>query len=357
MWEGGSRVAAAVVGVCLVVPVLGVASALAQEAEHSGATIQQVELREELISDQELLLNTYRCLFGVDIELVPKGCVDGKPVGERKPLPVVVGELTEGDIALRDRLIEAQEALLNAYRCLFDVDLEVVRGGCPAPAAGVVANPVGQCLQQSQRVPLSFECSLDVASRLSPMIVRPADCPIPLGSPDWLPNASRRFYREGVHQGVDFACISRSVRAALGGRVVVAVGDYITPSSQDLDAVLATTFEVGATPPYTLIMLYGNYVVIDHGIFDGVGHVVSIYAHLEALDSDIRIGQMVEAGQVLGVMGNSGTVQEAAGLYDQGHHLHWELHVNGQFLGAGLSTGQTQQVYAALFAGGNDYPR
>lgn len=37
----------------------------------------------------------------------------------------------------RDHLIAAQEALLNAYRCLFDVDTYIVPGCCendrPAP--------------------------------------------------------------------------------------------------------------------------------------------------------------------------------------------------------------------------------
>ena len=34
--------------------------------------------------------------------------------------------------AIRDRLIVAQEHFLNAYRCLFQVDLEAVAGGCSA---------------------------------------------------------------------------------------------------------------------------------------------------------------------------------------------------------------------------------
>lgn len=40
----------------------------------------------------------------------------------------------------RDVLIAAQENLLNAYRCLFGVDLQVVEGGCPA--AAVVPGPL-----------------------------------------------------------------------------------------------------------------------------------------------------------------------------------------------------------------------
>ena len=94
-------------------------------------------------------------------------------------------------------------------------------------------------------------------------------------------------------------------------------------------------------------MLYGNYVVVDHGIIDGVGHVVSIYAHLDALDPAIGIGRPVEAGQLLGWVGNSGT---DTGALDGPLHLHWELHVDDQYLGAGLSATETRTVYATLFS-------
>ena len=88
-------------------------------------------------------------------------------------------------------------------------------------------------------------------------------------------------------------------------------------------------------------MLYGNHVIIDHGIIDDVGHVVSIYAHLDALDPAIGIGRPVEAGQLLGWVGNSGT-NTAAGALDWSLHLHWELHVDDHYLGAGLSATETR---------------
>ena len=37
-------------------------------------------------------------------------------------------------IAERDTLIAAQESLLNEYRCLFDIDTQLVPGGCAVPA-------------------------------------------------------------------------------------------------------------------------------------------------------------------------------------------------------------------------------
>lgn len=44
----------------------------------------------------------------------------------RLPEPAATAE----GIAVRDQLIADQEALLNVYRCMFDIDTEVVPGGC-----------------------------------------------------------------------------------------------------------------------------------------------------------------------------------------------------------------------------------
>ena len=209
-----------------------------------------------------------------------------------------------------------------------------------------VAPLAGAASARRVELPLAQEA----ASQLAPLIVLPVDCqPPPLHAPNLLPNASRS-YRSGTHQGVDFGCPrGRPVVAALDGRVVVAVGDYQDPSPGHRTAVLDTAASLGATPAYTLVMLYGNYVVIDHGIIDGVGHVVSIYAHLDALDPSVRISAPIEAGEPLGSVGNSGTRQAAAGNPNLQTHLHWELHVNGQYLGAGLSATDTRSVYATLF--------
>ena len=198
---------------------------------------------------------------------------------------------------------------------------------------------------------MSFEQALDVAGRLSPEIVIPSDCEAPpLSSPSRLPNAPRA-YRSGTHQGIDFFCpnLGNTVAAALDGRVVVAVGSFQDPSPQDRDRLLDTAAALRATPPYTLVMLYGNYVVVDHGIIDDVGHVVSLYAHLDGVDPGIRIGMRVEAGQPLGTIGNTGTISGATGSVYGHLHLHWELHIDGQYLAMGLSEQDTRAVYTALF--------
>ena len=111
-------------------------------------TVGDVELRDRLIADQENSLNVYRCLFGVDTELVPGGC----------PTPDVVvpgpapANATQNDIDVRDGLIQDQAALLSVYRCLFDVDTEEVPGGCIGGAPASESDPT--TMPETDRVAL-----------------------------------------------------------------------------------------------------------------------------------------------------------------------------------------------------------
>lgn len=93
-----------------------------------------------LVDSQERLLNDYRCLFNVDTEVVPGGCVGGRPnprfrsarVDAFRPEgfgPVAIEQMKAAH-SVRVRLAYDQEILLNVYRCKFDVDTEVVPGGC-----------------------------------------------------------------------------------------------------------------------------------------------------------------------------------------------------------------------------------
>jgi murein DD-endopeptidase MepM/ murein hydrolase activator NlpD len=59
----------------------------------------------------------------------------------------------------------------------------------------------------------------------------------------------------------------------------------------------------------------GKHVALDHG-----NGVTSLYGHLEALD--VKNGERVERGQVIGLVGNTGR--------STGPHLHYELLVDGK---------------------------
>ena len=95
------------------------------------AVLEEVVIRDELIASQQSILNALRCQFEFETQIVPGGCVDGKPgAGPVKP-GAFAGVPTRQDLVDRDELIRVQEALLNEYRCRFGIDAHVVPGGCP----------------------------------------------------------------------------------------------------------------------------------------------------------------------------------------------------------------------------------
>lgn len=87
----------------------------------------------------------------------------------------------------------------------------------------------------------------------------------------------------------------------------------------DLSACSNANLNIYAAAPGTvvfadLLTVRGNYVVIDHG-----WGVYSAYGHMSRMD--VEVGQQVETGQLLGLIGATGRVA--------GPHLHWEVWVNG----------------------------
>ena len=104
----------------------GLAWAGGATAAQEAVSSEDIAVRDQLIADQENLLNAYRCRFGADTHLVPGSCGDPDTVapGAAPQNP------TQQDIDARDSLIQNQEALLNTYRCRFDIDIHIVSGGC-----------------------------------------------------------------------------------------------------------------------------------------------------------------------------------------------------------------------------------
>jgi len=153
-----------------------------------------------------------------------------------------------------------------------------------------------------------------------------------------------------VHRGIDFMCAQRGNEAtsAADGIVVMARDGFVDPSPPDRDAVLDVAIDLGRTPVWTLAMMYGRFVVVDHGDIEDVGHVVTLYAHLDEIAPGISEGATVDRGQLIGTIGNSGTSHAARGT-DEALHLHWELYIDDVFLGATLSEDETRSVYAELF--------
>jgi murein DD-endopeptidase MepM/ murein hydrolase activator NlpD len=192
--------------------------------------------------------------------------------------------------------------------------------------------------------------AIAAARAIGPLPV-PTSCPLRLDDPDLLPGAARD-YRGGVHEGVDFLCgePGAEVTAVLPGRVLVAARDLEEPRPDERLDLLAEAKALGDTPPWTLQVLYGQFVVVDHGVLDGAGHVVTLYAHLDDVDPALRPGLVIDAGTRLGAVGNSGTESAGTGTAaSHSYHLHWELHLDDRFLGAGAGADEVAAAYRALF--------
>ncbi|MCK9461756.1 MAG: M23 family metallopeptidase [Proteobacteria bacterium] len=117
---------------------------------------------------------------------------------------------------------------------------------------------------------------------------------------------NRRGKKRGPgHQGIDLvASRGEPVRAVAPGRVVFAGVDLST-GSEPLTPESAPAF------PLKRMGKGGLYVIIHHG--DGLR---SLYMHLDTIA--VRDWDEVEAGQIVGTVGRTGTVQSGA-------HLHLEL--------------------------------
>jgi murein DD-endopeptidase MepM/ murein hydrolase activator NlpD len=137
-----------------------------------------------------------------------------------------------------------------------------------------------------------------------------------------------RHYRLGVHEGADFYWQSgTSVRAVAAGTVIRATTDYQLPGQQLFNFWQAAVQLLGYTSPEAHDFYRGRQVWIEHE-----GGFISRYIHLSAIDSMIREGSAVQAGQTIGAVGNTGSPASLEGP-DTDAHLHFELWLNDHYLG------------------------
>jgi hypothetical protein len=164
-----------------------------------------------------------------------------------------------------------------------------------------------------------------------------------------LPGAPRH-YRYGVHQGTDLyaypdgttVTTSTEVLAVHDGVVIRADKDYTNPTQAQMDQWLATCQEKGYTPEDVLDGLRGRQVWLDHG--DGL---ITRYAHLSGIADELEVGNDVAQGQVIGMVGNSGTPES---LYNPegGLHLHFEIWLDDRYVGQYLSTVEIRRLLSKV---------
>jgi murein DD-endopeptidase MepM/ murein hydrolase activator NlpD len=168
---------------------------------------------------------------------------------------------------------------------------------------------------------------------------------------DSLLPGSPRVYRFGIHQGLDLYGGTAGVEIPYGtpvlavaaGRVIRADHGYQEMTLDEWEALVAECVRLHRTPPEILDRLRGRQVWIDHG--DGL---VTRYVHLAGIPDEVISGTLVQQGQVIGYAGNSGTSEGAEGS-QRGTHLHFEVVVDGSYLGKWLSLWEVRRLLERLF--------
>ncbi|HRQ39002.1 MAG TPA: M23 family metallopeptidase [Chloroflexota bacterium] len=158
-----------------------------------------------------------------------------------------------------------------------------------------------------------------------------------------LPGAPRH-YRLGVHEGIDFYWAAGTpVLAAMDGVVIRATHEYEQPDEIVFGRWWQKIREEGASTAEALDFYRGMQVWIEHP--DGT---VARYVHLSEIEEAVVVGTAVTAGQRIGLVGNTGSPLSVSSATEDAH-LHFELWLNGHYLGQFLRPVEVRELVAALF--------
>ncbi|MBX9772754.1 MAG: M23 family metallopeptidase [Candidatus Obscuribacterales bacterium] len=166
---------------------------------------------------------------------------------------------------------------------------------------------------------------------------------------------ARRLYRFGVHKGVDFFSESGcSTHVVYGTKVLAADGGKVTRADAHFRDMSPAKYmkveqECHATHQSSETnedLFRGCQVWVEHG--DGL---LTRYAHLSKIRDGLNSADFVEAGTLLGYVGVSGTGEFPNGKLIH-PHLHFEIWLDGKYLGWGLNPAETRGVYEDIFGVG-----
>lgn len=115
-----------------------------------------------------------------------------------------------------------------------------------------------------------------------------------------------------MHEGIDIKCLRRDKRGEPADEVKATAGGTV--------AYLNT---------HPGLSNYGKYVVLKHRI-EGI-EIYSCYAHLSEISHGLQIGQAVQAGETIAIMGRTANTRQ--GISKERAHVHFELNlfVNERF--------------------------
>jgi len=232
---------------------------------------------------------------------------------------------------LRSAIVQADRVYAVAGRTLYVSDLQV-RQTCPAVRYDNNYYFAGRNLQE-----LFADFQLPYPGTVLPD--RPRSYP-----------GARRLYRYGVHEGLDIygfdaagLHFGSSVWSVAPGIVARADHDFVELSPAAYEAAVAQAALEHRTPPSLADRFLGRQVAVEHS-----HGVESRYMHLQAIAPGIDAGKPIIQGVAVGAVGVSGTNAGAYGT-TEGAHLHFELWINGRYLGQGLSLYETMRLWQVVF--------
>jgi murein DD-endopeptidase MepM/ murein hydrolase activator NlpD len=158
-----------------------------------------------------------------------------------------------------------------------------------------------------------------------------------------LPGAPRH-YRLGIHEGLDFYWQPGTpIRAVADGTVIRANHDFVPANGQIYNALQAETEALTYTTEEALDLYRGRQVWIEHA--DGT---ISRNIHLSVIYPEIVEGATVMQGQIIGEVGNSGSPASLESDTEDAH-LHYELWIDGHYLGQFLRPIEVRELIEYLF--------
>ena len=164
---------------------------------------------------------------------------------------------------------------------------------------------------------------------------------------------ARRLYRHGVHQGLDFfhdpgcgthVAVNTPAIAAACGKVIRADTNYHDMTAGQYNKIMSECAASQYCSDANEDLFRGCQVWIDHG-----NGLITRYAHLNKARPDLRVGMPINAGDTIGFIGYSGTGENQPGK-GKHPHLHFEIWLDGHYLGYGLTPAETISLYQKLFS-------
>ncbi len=160
---------------------------------------------------------------------------------------------------------------------------------------------------------------------------------------------ARRLYRHGVHEGLDFfndrghVAMNTPVLAAGPGKIIRADANFSDMTRSTFNRVMNDCVVEHRTSDSNEDLFRGCQVWVDHG-----DNLITRYAHLNKINPNIKVGQTVRPGDLIGFVGVSGTGQNLPGRTKY-PHLHFEIWVDGKYLGYGLTPSETVGIFEDIF--------